>query len=428
MQARRRISRRRFLTKTAKTLAGAAAALSAPVIVPRSALGGPGIAAANDRLALGWIGCGGQGTGDVGALLGSRQVELVAVCDVYYDHAAKAAANGRSGTGIYKDFREMLDRDDIDVVEIATPDHWHALTAIAACQAGKDIYCQKPMSLTIEQGRAMVNAVRRYNRILQVSSQQRSEFSFRRACELVRSGRIGKLQYVDTRIGGNPTCGYDGFGPVPEGMDWDLYLGPASWVPYNRHRTFWDFRWFWDYSGGNMTDWGAHHNDIAQWGMGTDHTGPVEIEGSGTFPTSGLMETPVSFRATMKYKDGVEIRCSSQGNDVTFHGTDGWITCNRGGRLVASKDEIVKEPLGPKDVRLYESTNHHRNFLECVRTRKTPVCDVEIGHRSASVCHLANIAIRLGRKIFWDPDKEQIVGDEEAARWTGRPMRKPWHI
>jgi predicted dehydrogenase len=428
MKARNRIGRRGFLKKATQSVAGVAAALAGPTIIPRSALGGPGLAAANDRLALGWIGCGGQGNGDVGALLGSRQVELVAVCDVYYEHAQKAAARGRTGTAIYKDFREMLDRDDIDIVEIATPDHWHGLTAIAACQAGKDVYCQKPMSLTIEQGRAMVNAVRRYNRIFQVGSQQRSEFSFRRACELVRSGRIGKLQYVDTLIGGNPTCGYDGFDPIPEGMDWDMYLGPAPWVPYNRHRTFWDFRWFWDYSGGNMTDWGAHHNDIAQWGMGADNTGPIEIEGSGVFPTSGLMECPTSFQATFKYKNGVEIRCTSAGNDCTFHGTNGWITCNRGGKLISDPPDIVKEPLGPNDVHLYESNNHHGNFIECVRSRKLPICDVEIGHRSVSVCHLGNIAIRLGRKIYWDPDKEQIVGDEEAARWVSRPMRKPWHL
>jgi len=428
MHASRRITRRKFLAKTARSAAGVAAALSAPVIVPRSVFGVSGLAAANDRLALGWIGCGGQGNSDVGNLLKTGQVELVAVCDAYYEHAAKAAQKGRAGTEIYKDFRALLDRDDIDIVEIATPDHWHALTAIAACQAGKDIYCQKPLSLTIEEGRAMVAAVRRYNRIFQVGSQQRSEFSFRRACELVRSGRIGQLQYVETRIGGNRTCGYDGFDPIPEGLDWDMYLGPAPWVPYNRHRTFESFRWFWDYSGGSMTDWGAHHNDIAQWGLGTDHTGPVEIQGSGVFPTSGLMETPISYQATFKYKNGVEIHCSSEGNDCTFYGTDGWITCNRGGKLISDPPDIVQEPLGPNDVHLYESPGHHRNFIECVQSRKTPICDVEIGHRSITICHLGNISIRLGRKIYWDPDKEQIVGDEEAARWVGKPMRKPWHL
>jgi len=428
MKARDRISRRGFFQKATRSVAGAAVALSAPTVIPRSALGGPGVAAANDRLALGWIGGGGQGNGDAGALLGTGQVELVAVCDVYRPHAEKAAARGREGTKIYSDFREMLDRDNMDIVLIATPDHWHALPAIAACQAGKDVYCEKPLSLTIEEGRAMVAAVRRGNRIFQVGSQQRSEFSFRRACELVRSGRIGKLQSVDTRIGGNPTCGYDGFDPIPEGLDWDMYLGPAPWVPYNRHRTFGEFRRFWDYSGGNMTDWGAHHNDIAQWGMGTELTGPVEIEGSGVFPKSGLMECPTSFEATFKYKNGVELRCSSQGNDCTFHGTGGWIACNRGNKLISDPPDIVKEPLGPNDVHLYESNGHHRNFIECVRSRKLPICDVETGHRSVSVCHLGNIAIRLGRKIQWDPDKEQIVGDEEAARWVSRPMRSPWRL
>jgi len=425
MDAKHTLDRRRFLGRAAKA---AAAAVAAPLIVPRAALGGPGYVAANDRLALGTIGCGGQGSGDMGAILGSGQVELVAACDVYQPHRERAAQRGREGVRTYNDFRDLLGRDDIDIVNIGTPDHWHALIAIAACQAGKDIYLQKPMTLTIREGRALVDAVRRYNRILQVGSQQRSEFSFRRACELVRSGRIGKVQYVDTRIGGNPTCGYDGFGPVPDGMDWEMYLGPAPWVPYNRHRTFWDFRWFWDYSGGNMTDWGAHHNDIAQWGLGTDATGPVEITGAGEFPTSGLMETPVRFQAAFRYGDGREVRCSSEGNMCTFHGADGWIECNRGGHLKASKPEIVNEPLGPGDVHLYESDNHYQNFVDCVRTRREPVCPVEVGHRSVSVCHLGNISIRLGRPIRWDPEKEEIVGDEEAARWVGKPMRKPWHL
>jgi predicted dehydrogenase len=284
------------------------------------------------------------------------------------------------------------------------------------------------MSLTIRQGQAMVNAVRRYNRILQVGSQQRSEFSFRRACELVRSGRIGKVQYVDTRIGGNPTCGYDGWEPTPAGLDWDFYLGPAPAVPFNRHRFVWDFRWFWDYSGGNMTDWGAHHNDIAQWGLGTDDSGPVEIEGYGEFPTSGLMETPVRYSATFTYADGRQIRCSSEGNMCTFHGTLGWIECNRGNHLKSDPPDIVKEPLGPNDVHLYESPGHYQDFVNCVRTRKDPICPVEVGHRSVSVCHLGNIAIRLRRKIKWDPEKQEIVGDEEAARWVDRPMRKPWSL
>lgn len=430
METKEKISRRGFL----RTGAGAVAALAAPVIVPRAALGGPGMVAANERLALGTIGCGGQGRGDLGALLGTGQTELVATCDVYQKHREDAARRGRS-VQTYNDFRALLDRDDIDIVNVGTPDHWHALVVIAAAKAGKDIYCQKPLSLTIEEGRAMVNAVRRYNRILQVGSQQRSEFSFRRACELVQSGRIGKLIKVETYIGGNPTCGYDGWGPVPEGLDWNLYLGPAPWVPYNRHRTFWDFRWFWDYSGGNMTDWGAHHNDIAQWGMGTQLTGPVEIEGWGEFPTHGLMETPVRYKAIMKYKNGVYLECSSEGNDCKFIGTDGWIVCNRGGKLVSDPPDIVREDLGPNDVHLYwdaknrtYSDHHYRNFIDAVRTRIPPIADVEIGYRSISVCHLANISIRLGRKIHWDPDKEQIVGDEEAARWVSKPMRKPWHL
>ncbi|MCX8035702.1 MAG: Gfo/Idh/MocA family oxidoreductase [Candidatus Sumerlaeia bacterium] len=428
MRKLEQISRRHFLKTSAQSAAGAAAALSGPVIIPRSALGGAGKRPANDRLGLGWVGCGGQGSSDVNKFLRTGQVELVALCDVNRAHAEAAAAKWSSGKAIYTDFRKMLEHPGIDIVEIATPDHWHALISIAAAEAGKDVYCQKPMTLTIAEGRAMVNAVRKHNRILQVGSQQRSEFSFRRACELVRSGRIGKLQYVETKIGGNRTLPWEGFDRVPEGLDWDMYLGPAPWVVYNRHRASNRFRVFWDYSGGNMTDWGAHHNDIAQWGLDMDHSGPVEIEGSGTFPTGVMSECPTEFHATFRYKNGVEVRCTSKGNDVIFHGTDGWITCNRGNKLIASREEIIKEPLGPNDVRLYESDDHYENFLECVRTRKLPVCDVEIGHRSVTVCHLGNIAIRLGRKIRWDPEKEQIVGDEEAAHWVSRPMRRPWSI
>jgi len=209
-----------------------------------------------------------------------------------------------------------------------------------------------------------------------------------------------------------------------------MFLGPARWAPYNRHRAVGDFRWFWDYSGGSMTDWGCHHFDIVQWAMDTDHTGPIEIEGAGVFPKSGLFECPTRYRAVFKYKNGVEVRVSN-GNGIVFHGSAGRIECGPRNRLtsdLSDPSDIVKEPLGADDVHLYESPGHYQNFIDCVRSRKSPICDAETGHRSATVAHLGNIAIRLGRKIHWDPDKEQIVGDEEASLWTGRPMRQPWHL
>ncbi|MGQ9591830.1 MAG: Gfo/Idh/MocA family protein [Planctomycetota bacterium] len=412
-----RTTRREFLRRSA----AAAGALALPAIHPGELRG------ANERIAMGAIGCGGQGTGDMNALKGSGEVEYAAVCDVYAPNRERARAmNGPSCAG-YNDFRELLDRRDIDAVSIATPDHWHALIAIAACQAGKDVYCQKPLSLTIAEGRAMVNAARRYRRVFQTGSQQRSERTFHYACELVRNGRIGKLTSVKTFVGRNPTCGYDPDSDPPPGLDWNMYLGPAKWVPFNRRRFIWDFRWFYDYSGGNLTDWGAHHNDIAQWALGMDASGPVEIDGKGTFPVSGLFDTPETYEVTYTYANGLKVTCSSEGNNVFFYGTGGWIRVNRG-QLESDPPSIIQDPIRSDEIRLYESRNHYANFLECVRTRKLPIADVEVGHRSVTVCHLGNISIRLGRSIRWDPEKEEIAGDEEASRWLARPMRAPWHL
>jgi predicted dehydrogenase len=412
-----KVTRRSFLARSGV----AAAALAAPAIFPRGVLG------ANERIVMGQIGCGGQGRGDMGALKGSGPVEYAAVCDVYAQNREQArAANGSNCEG-YNDFRDLLDRTDLDAVSIATPDHWHALIAIAACEAGKDIYCQKPLALTIEEGRAMVNAVRRYNRVFQTGSQQRSERGFRYACELVRNGRIGKLERIRTAIGGNKE-GCEPDSDPPPGLDWNLYLGPAKWVPFNRLRFIWEFRWFYDYSGGNLTDWGAHHNDIAQWALGMDESGPVEIDGKGVFPATGCYDTPLRFEVNYKYANGVQLSCSSEGNGCWFYGTEGEIYVNRG-QLSSKPKEIIEKPIDPaKEVALYESSNHYGNFLDCVRTRKRPICDIEVGHRSVSVCHLGNISIRLGRPLRWDPAAEKVVGDEEANRWLSRPMRAPWHL
>jgi len=413
----RKTTRREFLARTAV----AATALTVPTIFPGKIQG------ASDKITMGAIGCGGQGTGDMGALKGGGAVEYAAVCDVYAANLERARGLNGPGCQGYRDFRELLDRKDIDAVNIGTPDHWHALIAIAACEAGKDVYCQKPLSLTIVEGRAMVTAARRYNRVFQTGSQQRSEHTFHYACELVRNGRIGKLQWIRTAVGRNPTCGYDPDSDPPAGLDWNMYLGPAKWAPFNRHRFIWDFRWFYDYSGGNLTDWGAHHNDIAQWAIGADDSGPIEIDGKGVFPTSGLFDTPVSYEVTYKYANGVKVVCTSEGNGVWIYGTEGEIYVNRGA-LSSKPEDIIEKPIGQGDVRLYESRNHYADFLQCVKTRKRPICDVEVGLRSVTACHLGNISVRLGRPLRWDPVKEQIVGDEEASRWLARPMRAPWHL
>ena len=279
----------------------------------------------------------------------------------------------------------------------------------------------------------MVDAARRNATIFQTGTQQRSCSNFRLACELVRSGRIGKVQWVRAMIGAGPTCDWEPNVPPPPGLDWNLWLGPAPWAEYTPKRCLDTFRWFYDYTGGMMTDWGAHHNDIAQWGLGMDGSGPVTTEPvSAEFPTRGLFETATHFEVKHTYASGVVLHTASDGrNGVHFQGTDGWILVGRG-YLEASAPAILKEPLTPGDVRLYRSPDedavgHERDFLNCIRTRKRPICDVEIGCRSVTICHLGNIAIRTGRTIQWDPEKEEIVNDPALNRWLDRPYRAPWY-
>ncbi len=386
----------------------------------------------NNRITMGCIGIGGQGFGNMSRFLGSSEIQVLAVCDVFGPHRERAKYRvddqyGNQDCIMYNDFRKLLDRDDIDCVLVCTPDHWHTRINISACEAGKDIYSEKPLTLTIDEGKALVKAVRRYGRIFQVGSQQRSSSNFRFACELVRSGRIGKVQTVKVFLPNGPTGGWEPNSDPPPELDWDMYLGPAPKVPYNKQRTFWNFRWFWDYSGGQMTDWGAHHFDIAQWGLGTDLSGPISVEGTGTLPTDGLYETYTSFNVTFKYSNGVTMIATNPEHGTRFEGTDGWVHVWRGG-LEAKPEALLYEKLGPNDVHLYRSPGHHQDFINCMRTRQRPICDVEIGHRSVSCAHLANIALQLGRKLEWDPKKEEFINDPEANQWLFRPYRAPWYL
>ena len=419
----RRNTRRSFLRRsgfTAATLAGL------PTLTMRRVLG------AGERVVMGAIGCGAQGTHDLSALqsAGAGSVAYAAVCDVYDRHTQRARSLHAPRASVCRDFREILDRVDIDAVNIGTPDHWHGRIAIDACRAGKDVYCQKPLSLTISDGRAIVSAARRNRRVFQTGSQQRSSSTFRYACELLRNQRLGKIKHIHTAVGRNKQVGWVPNGDPPSGLDWNFYLGPAKYVPFNRHRFVYDFRWFYDYSGGNLTDWGAHHNDIAQWALGMDESGPIEIDGVGKFPETGVMDTPITFTVKYKYASGVTLTCSSDkdgepANGCWFYGENGELYVNRG-QLRSDPESISEEVLGQSDIHLEESDNHYANFLDCVRTRKRPICDVEIGHRSVTVCHLGNISIRLGRPLRWDPVAERIVDDEEANRWLSRPTRAPW--
>ncbi|HEX8202465.1 MAG TPA: Gfo/Idh/MocA family oxidoreductase [Isosphaeraceae bacterium] len=393
--------------------------------------------AANDTVTMGLIGCGGQGTGDMKAAVGHKGVKCVAVCDVDANRRDKAASDF-GGAKAYHDFRELLARDDIDAVIIGTPDHWHTIPAIAAMKAGKDVYCEKPLTLTIAEGQALVRVARSTGKVLQTGSQQRSDDRFRLACELVRNGRIGKVQTVETRIGDNPKKGPFPTSPVPEGLDWDFWLGQTPEVEYVKERCHYEFRWWYEYSGGKMTDWGAHHNDIAQWGLGADGTGPVGIDSEGSEPIDepNSYNTHPNFKVTYTYGDdvgqygrGAKVLCTSGGeNGVRFEGEGGWIFVNRG-KIEASEAKLLEEKLADDAVRLYVSRDHMGNFLECLRTREKPICDVEIGHRSVSVCHLGVISLRMGgRKLVWDPDREHFVGDALANLMLSRPMRAPWKL
>jgi predicted dehydrogenase len=283
--------------------------------------------------------------------------------------------------------------------------------------------------LTIREARATVNAARKNGTVFQVGSQQRSEENFRRACEYVQNGRIGKLLWASAGIGGGPTCGNDPDEPPPPGLDWNFWLGPAPYVNYTPKRCLYEFRWFYEYSGGKMTDWGAHHNDIAQWGIGASHSGPIKSEPvSATFPTDGLFDTATSFLVKHTYENGVYLLTGSDvKHGAFFQGTDGWVHVDRG-FLEVSDPDIIKEPLGAGEIHLYKSPGHHRDWLDCIKTRKRPITDVEIGCRSVTVCHLGNIAIRSGKTIHWDPVKEDITNDDGLRRWLSKPYRDPWKI
>ena len=419
------LTRRRFL----QTGAAAAGALALPTIIPSTAFG------ANDRIVLGHVGIGGQGSGNLGGFLKYKDISVAALCDVDSSRLEKGlktvAERGHTAEG-FEDYRKLLERRDIDAVFVSTPDHWHALTTINACQAGKDVYCEKPLTLTILEGRKMVEAAREHDRVVQTGSQQRSSKEFRTACELVRNGAIGK---VHTVLVGINTPNHPGK-PIPDSdppaeLNYDLWLGPAPQRPFNKNRVHYNFRFFRDYSGGQMTNWGAHHLDITQWGLGKDDSGPVKIEGTGTFHPQHWHEVTETCRVTHTYADGTKVLVGQAQKDIpngtTFIGTNGKIFVNRG-KLVVEPEELGKQPLPEGAVRLYASDDHKRNFLDCIRSREKPICDVEIGHRSATVCHLGNIAIDLGRPLTWDPQAEEFPGDAEANARRLTAYRAPWAL
>ena len=311
---------------------------------------------------------------------------------------------------------------------ISTPDHWHVLPSLAAVRSGKDVYCEKPLSVTIAEGRVLSDATRQHARILQMGSQQRSDQRFRFACELVRNGRIGSLKQIRVGLVKGKRGGIPKPMPVPDGFDYEMWLGPAPFAPYTKERCHYNFRFIADYSGGQMLNWGSHHIDIAQWGKGSEHSGPVTVVGKGEYPDDGLYDNPVTFNVDYVYADGVALNCSTANRGgIRFEGSDGWVFVTRG-KIDASPKSLLTSPIRPDEVHLERSRNHMDNFLDCVRTRACPVAPIEVGHRTASMCHLGNIAMLLGRKLHWDPEAEQFLNDAEANRLLVREMRGPWHV
>ncbi|MBW3542321.1 MAG: Gfo/Idh/MocA family oxidoreductase [Planctomycetes bacterium] len=403
----------------------------------------------NDRPLIGAIGCGGQGTSIAGSA--KRFGDIVAVCDVDATHAERANAKLADGKAeVFGDYRKLLERDDVDAVTIGTPDHWHAKIAIEAMQSGKDVYCEKPLTLTIEEGRLICKAVKETGRVFQVGTQQRSHGPFAQAVALCREGRLGEIRRILVAIGGAPKGGPFQKEPPASHLDWDFWQGQTPAVEYIRQRCHHDFRWWFEYSGGKMTDWGAHHVDIAHWALGADDTGPVSFEGMAEFPVplekghptaDDQFNTATTFRVLTKFGDGVELVIADHireddgtdfENGVQIEGTQGRIFVNRGRISGKPVEELTGKPL-PEDAiaRVYKGKkhgDHMGNFFECIKTREQPVSDVFSHHRAITTCHLANICLRLGRPLRWDPKTEEIVGDEEANRWQSREQRKGYEI
>ena len=424
-----RLSRRRFLENTG-------AGLILPYFIPTGALGAPGRLPASDRVVAALIGCGGRGMGLLG-IHGDPRCTIAAVCDV--DRQRLAAAKKRIGEcDAYQDFRPILDRKDIDAVLIATPDHWHAPLAVMACQAGKDVYCEKPLCRTVYEGRKMVEAARRYDRVVQMGTQYRSIARSREACEWVRNGRLGKVHTVRLSHPCNRTHPREPGRQPPPNLDWDLWLGPAPWAEYHPLRCHFSFRWFMDYGGGSVADNGVHMFSVVSWAMGADHTGPVTIEGTGRPRANNIFDVPVEMSVRYEFADppfvmsweqpGVELRSPRLDGrlNVDFIGSQATLSGFWDFKVTQGQADL--SPTRTDELHLQRSDSHSGNWLRCIATRRRPVMDVEIGHRVTCWSHLGNIAYRLGRKLEWDPAGERFVGDDEANRLLEVAYRAPWRL
>jgi glucose-fructose oxidoreductase len=421
-------------------MAGVFAAAGTPLLERLSA-GNVRARLPNERIALGHIGVGGQGEGLLRHFLGLMDCQCVAVCDpfghrreralgiVHSYYGAATMSGVFTGCSAYRDFRELLARPDIDGVVIATPDHWHVPIGIAAVQAGKDVYIEKPLGLSVAEDQAMRRTIRDYGAVFQYGTQQRSQSHLRHGCELVLNGRIGKVHTIEVVAPSGERGGSPAPAPVPEDLDYDLWLGPAPVTPYCDDRCIGVGRWhIYDYALGFIAGWGAHPLDIAQWGNGTDHTSPVEYEGTGVIPTEGLFDTITNWNVRCRYADGVELTFRDGNPDSTrFIGDEGWVAVGR--EFIDSEPKsLLTSVIGSGDIRLHASYDQKQDFLDSIRRRTPTVNPVESAVRSDTISHLSDIAIRLGRKIRWDPVEEKILGDKVASRMLTRPMRSPWAL
>jgi len=438
------LSRRQFLTRATAASAGTVAL---PYFVPSTALGEDGATPPSERIAMGFVGLGGQGSNLMSHFLRHGDVQVVAVCDVDAGHRENAKKTVETfysdrkdykGCAVHSDFRELVARDDLDAVCVATPDHWHALVTIAAVNAGKDVYCEKPLTNSIGEGRAVCEAVKRNQRVLQTGSHERSNPNARFTAELIRNGRLGKLHTIRVNL----PCS-DGHHkeaqalldvpppePIPDGFDFDFWLGHTPVMPYTSRRCHFWWRFILSYGGGEMTDRGAHIIDLAQLGGGTDDTGPVEIDAKGTRNAASLYDTFWEYQFENVYANGVRMLGSSEGpRGLKFEGDKGWVFVNvHGCRLEAEPASLLAEKIGDDEIQLGRTSSHPRNFLDSVKSRQQPFAPAEVGQRTATICHLTNLGMKLGRKLKWDPVKEQVVGDDEANSLLTPKLRAPWHL
>ncbi len=427
---------RRQMLKKAGVLGPAVLGLGAaavPMIIPSSVLGNDGAIAPSNTVTLGVIGSGGKARHGMQNFKNAPGVKILAVADpIAQNREAGRALAGIGEDSAYIDFRQLVDRDDIDAVLVGTPDHWHVLASLAVVRSGKDVYCEKPLSNTVTEGRALADAVKRYGAVFQHGTQLKSLDGTRRACELVRNGYIGELKQVTIGSPPGQATGVHPEQPVPDWLDYDLWLGPAPMKPYTPSRIVPLPGWYFisDYSkAGWIAGYAVHDVDIAQWGMGAEYTGPVEVEGTGVFPSEGLFDTVLGYELELKYANGVKLvitDTSKNRHGVKFEGTEGWVF-TRGG-IEVSDPALLQVKLGPNETHLYRSLNHEANFIECVRSRAETITPIEIAQRSTTPCLLGAIAIKLGRRLFWNPEKERFKNDPEANRLLTYAMRDPWRL